>query len=152
MKLKLAGITIAICLIAALASIAMQRGEQIAKYEAELNTVKTELTQVKQEKADLQKRYDEVNKIDKGFQDEIAAIKRDIGNLRDGITSGAIRLRVNVIPAATTATSGNNAGTYELNPALRPDYYTLRSGIMEQQAQIKKLQEYINTQCTRPAK
>lgn len=146
MKAKIIITTVVLCVIAALASITLSRGEQITKLQQDLQTAQSELSIAKQEKEDLKRQYEEVRKIDKGYNDEINAIKRHITDLRNDINNGSIRLRVNVIPTPA-ATSGNNAGAYELDPLVRPDYYTLRSGIMEQQAQIKKLQEYINTQC-----
>ncbi|EPG3032502.1 lysis protein [Citrobacter freundii] len=100
---------------------------------------------------DMQVRQRDVAALDAKYTKELADAKKTISNLRRDVDSGAKRLRVAAtcsrVSKTTSATGVDDAGTPELTPDARRNYFDHRDGIEVTKEMINGLHEYINTQC-----
>ena len=110
-----------------------------------LGTIKTELTQVKQEFQNYQSLVQKVNDIDTKFSRELADEKAKNNELYNDVISGLGRLQLNI--KQTTATSVDDAKSCELTGEARQNYYLLRDDIITKDKMILGLQHYINEIC-----
>lgn len=98
--------------------------------------------------SDMQAQQKAVSDIDTQYQTTIKAKEDEITTLRNRVSSGSVRLRIKAIcPAGVPKTGTPSGSTYatsaELSPDARQDYYTLRSQLIQSEAQIEGLQAYI---------
>ena len=100
---------------------------------------------------DMQTRQRDVAALDAKYTKELADAKKTISDLRRDVDSGAKRLRIAAtchgVPKATSATGVDDAGTPELTPDARRNYFDHRDGIATVNKMIHGMQEYIDTQC-----
>lgn len=100
---------------------------------------------------DMQIRQRDVAALDAKYTKELADAKKTISDLRRDVDSGAKRLRIAAtchgVPKATSATGVDDAGTPELTPDARRNYFDHRDGIATVNKMIHGMQEYIDTQC-----
>lgn len=100
---------------------------------------------------DMITRQRDVAALDAKYTKELADAKKTISDLRRDVDSGAKRLRIAAtchgVPKATSATGVDDAGTPELTPDARRNYFDHRDGIATVNKMIHGMQEYIDTQC-----
>jgi len=101
---------------------------------------------------DMQTRQRDVAALDAKYTKELADAKRENENLVRKLDAGS---RVLVkgkcpVPASTETASASGMGndaTVELSPVAGRNVLGIRSGIINDQASLRTLQEYITTQC-----
>lgn len=100
---------------------------------------------------DMQTRQRDVAALDAKYTKELSDAKKTINDLRRDVDSGAKRLRIDAtcpgVPKATSATGVDDAGSPELTPDARRNYFDHRDGIATVNKMIYGMQEYIDTQC-----
>ncbi|EOM1471489.1 lysis protein [Escherichia coli] len=100
---------------------------------------------------DMQARQRDVAALDAKYTKELSDAKKTINDLRRDVDSGAKRLRIAAtcpgVSKATSATGVDDAGTPELTPDARRNYFDHRDGIATADKMIRGMQEYIKTQC-----
>ncbi|HCT6441537.1 TPA: lysis protein [Enterobacter hormaechei] len=100
---------------------------------------------------DMQTRQRDVAALDAKYTKELSDAKKTINDLRRDVDSGAKRLRIAAtcpgVSKATSATGVDDAGTPELTPDARRNYFDHRGGIATADKMIRGMQEYIKTQC-----
>ena len=100
---------------------------------------------------DMRARQRDVAALDAKYTKELSDAKKTINDLRRDVDSGAKRLRIAAtchrVSKATSATGVDDAGTPELTPDARRNYFDHRDGIATADKMIHGMQEYINTQC-----
>ena len=100
---------------------------------------------------DMQVRQRDVAALDAKYTKELSDAKKTINDLRRDVDSGAKRLRIAAtcpgVSKATSATGVDDAGTPELTPDARRNYFDHRDGIETVNKMIHGMQEYIDTQC-----
>ncbi|KLP86830.1 lysis protein [Enterobacter asburiae] len=102
---------------------------------------------------DMQVRQRDVAALDAKYTKELSDAKKTINDLRRDVDSGVKRLRIAAtcpgVSKATSATGVDDAGTPELTPDARRNYFDHRDGIATADKMIRGMQDYINTQCLR---
>lgn len=100
---------------------------------------------------DMQTRQRDVAALDAKYTKELSDAKKTISDLRRDVDSGVKRLRIAAtcpgVSKATSATGVDDAGTPELTPDARRNYFDHRDGIATADKMIRGMQEYIKTQC-----
>ncbi|MGP3790293.1 lysis protein [Pseudomonas sp. B392_1p] len=88
--------------------------------------------------------------LDTKHTKELDDAKADNDRLRAAVAAGQQRLRVNATCPATSS-SGRvvDAGTAELTPQARQDYFALRDELALSRQMILGLQDYVGTVCLR---
>ncbi|MEP9196599.1 lysis protein [Enterobacter kobei] len=102
---------------------------------------------------DMQARQRDVAALDAKYTKELSDAKKTINDLRRDVDSGAKRLRIAAtcpgVPKATSATGVDDAGSPELTPDARRNYFDHRDGIATADKMIRGMQDYIKEQCLR---
>lgn len=100
---------------------------------------------------DMQKRQRDVAALDAKYTKELSDAKKTINDLRRDVDSGAKRLRIAAtcpgVSKATSASGVDDAGSPELTPDARRNYFDHRDGIATADKMIRGMQEYIKEQC-----
>ncbi|MEG6157724.1 lysis protein [Enterobacter hormaechei] len=100
---------------------------------------------------DMQTRQRDVAALDAKYTKELSDAKKTINDLRRDVDSGAKRLRIAAtchrVSKASSATGMDDAGSPELTPDARRNYFDHRDGIATVNKMIYGMQEYIDTQC-----
>ena len=100
---------------------------------------------------DMQVRQRDVAALDAKYTKELSDAKKTINDLRRDVDSGAKRLRIAAtcpgVPKATSATGVDDAGSPELTPDARRNYFDHRDGIATADKMIRGMQDYIGEQC-----
>lgn len=100
---------------------------------------------------DMQVRQLDVAALDAKYTKELSDAKKTINDLRRDVDSGAKRLRIAAtcpgVSKATSATGVDDAGTPELTPDARRNYFDHRDGIATADKMIRGMQDYIKEQC-----
>ena len=100
---------------------------------------------------DMQTRQRDVAALDAKYTKELSDAKKTINDLRRDVDSGAKRLRIAAtcpgVPKATSSTGVDDAGTPELTPDARRNYFDHRDGIATADKMILGMQDYIKEQC-----
>ncbi|EIQ0040742.1 lysis protein [Escherichia coli] len=100
---------------------------------------------------DMQVRQRDVAALDAKYTKELADAKAENDRLRADVVAGKRRLQIAAtcpgVPKATSATGVDDAGTPELTPDARRNYFDHRDGIATADKMIRGMQEYIDTQC-----
>lgn len=100
---------------------------------------------------DMQTRQRDVAALDAKYTKELSDAKKNINDLRRDVDSGAKRLRIAAtfpgVSKATSATGVDDAGTTELTPDARRNYFDHRDGIATADKMIRGMQDYIKEQC-----
>lgn len=100
---------------------------------------------------DMQTRQRDVAALDAKYTKELSDAKKNINDLRRDVDSGAKRLRIAAtfpgVSKATSATGVDDAGTPELTPDARRNYFDHRDGIATADKMIRGMQDYIKEQC-----
>ena len=100
---------------------------------------------------DMQTLQRDVAALDAKYTKELSDAKKTINDLRRDVDSGAKRLRIAAtfpgVSKATSATGVDDAGTPELTPDARRNYFDHRDGIATADKMIRGMQDYIKEQC-----
>lgn len=100
---------------------------------------------------DMQVRQRDVAVLDAKYTKELSDAKKTINDLRRDVDSGAKRLRIAAtchrVSKASSATGVDDAGTPELTPDARRNYFDHRDGIATADKMIRGMQDYIKEQC-----
>lgn len=121
------------------------------EYKKQRDKVTEQLSLANATITDMTTRQRDVAALDAKYTKELADAKKNISDLRRDVDSGAKRLRIAAtchgVPKATSATGVDDAGTPELTPDARRNYFDHRDGIATVNKMIHGMQEYIDTQC-----
>ncbi|EMA8099112.1 lysis protein [Enterobacter hormaechei] len=100
---------------------------------------------------DMQTRQRDVAALDAKYTKELSDAKKTINDLRRDVDSGVKRLRIAAtcpgVSKDTSATGVDDAGTPELTPDARRNYFDHRDGIATAEKMIRGMQDYIKEQC-----
>ena len=100
---------------------------------------------------DMQIRQRDVAALDAKYTKELSDAKKTINDLRRDVDSGAKRLRIAAtchrVSKASSATGMDDAGSPELTPDARRNYFDHRDGIATADKMIRGMQDYIKEQC-----
>ncbi|WP_199557288.1 lysis protein [Enterobacter roggenkampii] len=100
---------------------------------------------------DMQVRQRDVAVLDAKYTKELSDAKKTINDLRRDVDSGAKRLRIAAtchrVSKASSATGMDDAGSPELTPDARRNYFYHRDGIATADKMIRGMQDYIKEQC-----
>lgn len=142
-----------VCVVVGLVAALSHCQSVINTMQSELTTTQGALKTASNTIQHMKERNAELSKLDKRYHDEIKAIRSDIADLRAGIDSGAIRLRVNAIPVRVSDSAGTaraiDGASCEPTAGATQSYLSLREQLKTKDAQIIGLQDYIKTQCLR---
>ncbi|HEG1869644.1 TPA: lysis protein [Citrobacter freundii] len=121
------------------------------EYKKQRDKVTEQLSLANATITDMTTRQRDVAALDAKYTKELADAKKTISNLRRDVDSGAKRLRIAAtcpgVQKATSSTGVDDAGTPELTPDARRNYFDHRDGIATVNKMIHGMQEYIDTQC-----
>ena len=141
-----------LAIIAAMALAINHYRDNAITYEDQRDKATEKLSLANATIADMQTRQRDVAALDAKYTKELADAKAENDALQRKLDNGG---RVLVkgkcpVPASTETASttglGNDA-TVELSPVAGRNVLGIRSGILSDQAALRTLQEYINTQC-----
>ena len=100
---------------------------------------------------DMQVRQRDVAVLDAKYTKELSDAKKTINDLRRDVDSGAKRLRIAAtfhrVSKASSSTGVDDAGSPELTPDARRNYFDHRDGIATADKMIRGMQDYIKEQC-----
>lgn len=145
-----------VAIIVALLTGALEWGvihyrDNAIEYKKQRDKVTEQLSLANATITDMTTRQRDVAALDAKYTKELADAKKTISDLRRDVDSGAKRLRIAAtchgVPKATSATGVDDAGTPELTPDARRNYFDHRDGIATVNKMIHGMQEYIDTQC-----
>lgn len=139
------------CLLVSMAwAINHYRGNAII-YKGQRDKASEQLSLASATIKDLQARQRDVAALDAKYTKELADAKKNINDLRRDVDSGAKRLRIAAtcpgVSKAASATGVDDAGSPELTPDARRNYFDHRDGIATADKMIRGMQEYIKEQC-----
>ncbi|STB14272.1 Bacteriophage lysis protein [Citrobacter freundii] len=121
------------------------------EYKKQRDKVTEQLSLANATITDMTTRQRDVAALDAKYTKELADAKKTISDLRRDVDSGAKRLRIAAtchgVPKATSATGVDDAGTPELTPDARRNYFDHRDGIATADKMIRGMQDYIKEQC-----
>lgn len=124
----------------------------LKEQEAQASAIANLSEQHRKKEHELSKNAEE---LDKKYTADLSAAERRIDELSADLAAGPKRVLVRAkcpSGSAETSTSGSvgNGGAAELAGVTRQDYLRLVRGIAKQDAQVRYLQEYVRSQCSRP--
>lgn len=138
-------------LIGALAWGVIHYRDNAIEYKKQRDKVTEQLSLANATITDMTTRQRDVAALDAKYTKELADAKKTISDLRRDVDSGAKRLRIAATchgaPKATSATGVDDAGTPELTPDARRNYFDHRDGIATADKMIRGMQDYIKEQC-----
>lgn len=140
-----------VCLIVSLGWAVNHYRDNAVTYKDQLDKATEKLTLANATIKDMQTRQRDVAALDAKYTKELADAKKTISDLRRDVDSGAKRLRVSAtcpgVPKTTSATGVDDAGSPELTPDARRNYFDHRDGIATADKMIRGMQDYIKEQC-----
>lgn len=144
-------IAVVVCLIVSLCWAVNHYRDNAITYKDQRDKATEKLTLANDTIKDMQTRQRNVAALDAKYTKELSDAKKTISDLRRDVDSGAKRLRIAAtchgVSKTTSATGVDDAGTPELTPDARRNYFDHRDGIATADKMIRGMQEYINTQC-----
>ncbi|HCB1649757.1 lysis protein [Citrobacter portucalensis] len=142
---------VAICLLVSMAWAINHYRENAITYKDQRDKTAEKLSLANATIKDMQTRQRDVAALDAKYTKELSDAKKTINDLRRDVDSGAKRLRIAAtclrVPKAASATGVDDAGSPELTPDARRNYFDHRDGIAVTDKMIRGMQKYINTQC-----
>ena len=142
---------IVICLIVSLGWLASHYHDNATTYKDQRDKATENLNLANATIKDMQIRQRDVAALDAKYTKELSDAKKTINDLRRAVDSGAKRLRIAAtcpgVSKATSATGVDDAGTPELTPDARRNYFDHRDGIATADKMIRGMQDYIKEQC-----
>ncbi|EKS0041753.1 lysis protein [Salmonella enterica] len=122
------------------------------KYKDQRDTVTHKLALANATITDMQTRQRDVAALDAKYTKELADAQTRNTDLQRRLAAGG-RVRVKgrcTVPASTTPASTGSVGdaaTVELSPDSGQNVLSIRSGIINDQAKLRYLQQYVREQC-----
>ncbi|EED3074884.1 lysis protein [Salmonella enterica subsp. enterica serovar Enteritidis] len=120
-------------------------------YKDQRDKVTEQLTLASATIKDMQVRQRDVAALDAKYTKELSDAKKTINDLRRDVDSGAKRLRIAAtcpeVSKTTSAAGVDDAGTPELTPDARRNYFDHRDGVATADKMIRGMQDYIKEQC-----
>ena len=142
---------IVICLIVSLGWLASHYHDNATEFKRQRDKVTEQLSLANDTIADMQTRQRDVAALDAKYTKELSDAKKTINDLRRDVDSGAKRLRIAAtcpgVSKATSASGVDDAGSPELTPDARRNYFDHRDGIATADKMIRGMQDYIKEQC-----
>ncbi|WP_410736324.1 lysis protein [Citrobacter freundii] len=142
---------VVICLIVSLGWLASHYHDNATEFKRQRDKATEQLSLANDTIADMQTRQRDVAALDAKYTKELSDAKKTINDLRRDVDSGAKRLRIAAtcpgVPKATSATGVDDAGSPELTPDARRNYFDHRDGIATANKMIRGMQDYIKEQC-----
>lgn len=141
-----------ILLIAALGFAAIHYRDNATEYKKQRDEKAQALNLANATITDMQTRQRDVAALDAKYTKELADAKAENDALQRKLDNGGRVLVKGKCPVPTStetpSTSGvGNDAAVELSPVAGRNVLGIRSGIISDQASLRTLQEYINTQC-----
>lgn len=140
-----------ICLVVSLGLAVNHYRDNATEYKKQRDEKTQALNLANATITDMQVRQRDVAALDAKYTKELADAKKTINDLRRDVDSGVKRLRIAAtcpgVPKATSATGVDDAGTPELTPDARRNYFDHRDGIATADKMIRGMQDYIKEQC-----
>lgn len=144
-------IAVVVCIIVSLGWAVNHYRDNAAEYKKQRDEKSQALNQANATITDMTTRQRDVAALDAKYTKELSDAKKTINDLRRDVDSGAKRLRIAAtcpgVPKTTSATGVDDAGSPELTPDARRNYFDHRDGIATADKMIRGMQEYIKTQC-----
>ncbi|HEG2117540.1 lysis protein [Enterobacter kobei] len=140
-----------LAIIAAMALAINHYRDNAITYEDQRDKATEKLSMANATIADMQTRQRDVAALDAKYTKELADAQKTINDLRRDVDSGAKRLRIAAtcpgVSKTTSAAGVDDAGTPELTPDARRNYFDHRDGIATADKMIRGMQDYIKDQC-----
>lgn len=140
-----------ICLLVSMAWMINHYRDNAVTYKDQRDKATKNLRLANATIKDMQVRQRDVAVLDAKYTKELSDAKKTINDLRRDVDSGAKRLRIAAtchrVSKASSATGMDDAGSRELTPDARRNYFDHRDGIATVNKMIYGMQEYIDTQC-----
>lgn len=116
-------------------------------YASKYRVAQKELDKATETITTMQSQQKTAAELDAKYTKDLADAQNTIYSLRDDVAAGTKRLSVKAkcVPSATATGSMGDAGAAELDESARQDYYRLREMMIQQDKQIRYLQDYIRT-------
>lgn len=144
-------IAVVVCIIVSLGWAVNHYRDNAITYKDQRDKAKEQLILANATIKDMQVRQRDVAALDAKYTKDLADAKKTISDLRRDVDSGAKRLRIAAtcpgVPKATSATGVDDAGSPELTPDARRNYFDHRNGIATADKMIRGMQDYIREQC-----
>ena len=145
-------IAVVVCIIVSLGWVVNHYRDNATEYKKQRDEKTQALNLANATITDMIARQRDVAALDAKYTKELADAKAENDALQRKLDNGG---RVLVkgkcpVPASTEASSTSGVGndaTVELSPVAGRNVLGIRSGIISDQASLRALQEYINTQC-----
>ena len=140
-----------ICLLVSMAWAINHYRDNAITYKDQRDKATEQLSLASATIKDMQTRQRDVAVLDAKYTKELSDAKKTINDLRRDVDSGAKRLRIAAtchrVSKASSATGVDDAGTPELTPDARRNYFDHRDGIATADKMIRGMQDYIKEQC-----
>ncbi|HDT5935455.1 TPA: lysis protein [Enterobacter kobei] len=144
-------IAVIVCIIVSLGWAVNHYRDNAIDYKKQRDTAVNEAALAKATITDMQTRQRDVSALDAKYTKELSDAKKTINDLRRDVDSGAKRLRIAAtcpgVSKATSAPGVDDAGSPELTPDARRNYFDHRDGIATADKMIRGMQDYIKEQC-----
>lgn len=145
-------IAVVVCIIVSLGWAVNHYRDNATKYKKQRDEKTQALNLANATIKDMQTRQRDVAALDAKYTQELADAKAENDALQRKLDNGGRVLVKGKCPVRasteTSSTSGmGNDATVELSPVAGRNVLGIRSGIVSDQASLRTLQEYINTQC-----
>lgn len=156
MKGKILIATLVIAALVTTTKLACYYHDQFTESQATLTKLNGELNAANNALADMQQRQNDVSAIDARYTQELNNARLEIDNLRRDVAAGNRRLQLNArcepVRKGTAAAPVDDAASPRLTDAAQQDYYTLRERIETVTSQLAGIQDYVRSQCSKPAR
>ncbi|QMK77594.1 lysis protein [Citrobacter sp. RHB20-C16] len=144
-------IAVVVCIIVSLGWAVNHYRDNATEYKKQRDEKTQALNLANATIADMTTRQRDVAALDAKYTKELSDAKKTINDLRRDVDSGVKRLRIAAtcpgVSKATSATGVDDAGTPELTPDARRNYFYHRDGIATADKMIRGMQDYIRAQC-----
>lgn len=147
-------IAVVVCIIVSLGWTVNHYRDNAITYKDQRDKATEQLAMANATITDMTTRQRDVAALDAKYTKELADAKAENDALQRKLDNGGRVLVKGKCPvptpteASSTTDMGNDA-TVELSPVAGRNVLGIRSGIVSDQASLRALQEYINTQCLR---
>ncbi|MEX4922992.1 lysis protein [Enterobacter cloacae] len=142
---------VVICLLVSMAWAINHYRDNAITYKDQRDKATEKLSLAHATIKDMQVRQRDVAALDAKYTKELADAKAENDRLRADVVAGKRRLQIAAtcpgVPKATSATGVDDAGTPELTPDARRNYFDHRDGIATADKMIRGMQDYIKEQC-----
>ncbi|VYT10636.1 lysis protein [Citrobacter amalonaticus] len=144
-------IAVVVCIIVSLGWAVNHYRDNAITYKDQRDKATENLRLANDTIKDMQVRQRDVAALDAKYTKELSDAKKTINDLRWDVDSGAKRLRIAAtcpgVSKTTSAAGVDDAGTPELTPDARRNYFDHRDGIATADKMIRGMQDYIKEQC-----